>query len=228
MNTKKFYIHTLLEKNHEFFFDINQPLKNFRTRIICDNVSYSLINSGRICVYDNDDGTKIFKELLELSHPELLLSSEIHFYLTMNYGFPRKREGKFLISKEKQNIIEKKFLELNCPINLTPIQYAIKINNRFYELEEMANYLSNELNKIFVDGNYQIICPFRTPINKSTIIFVLSWHYKDCRDRGIDIPSDGKIKTVNKSSVQICLWYMPSRQNDQKEYNEKLLEIFQA
>lgn len=104
---KTIIIHQLSGKNIEFEFDINEKLRLFRQNILTlSNIKsrYTITSKGHVIIYDNDKDDNSVKKLLESSPDESLAECDkLDFYLTYNFGYPRMREGKLLVSQRFTN-----------------------------------------------------------------------------------------------------------------------------
>jgi len=132
----------------------------------------------------------------------------VQCHLTLNLGFPRSRQGKLLISDGKQEIIESddSSIDLICPITLKLIQYAIKINGKFYELEAISEYLANVFNNS--KGNIPT-CPMRINLPDELVADIYDHHYCE---------STKSLHEFSKSSMQSCL--LLTLNDNQEEYNK--------
>lgn len=129
---KLFKINTLEGKTYSFNFDCKNDLKTFRSNLNIQN-KYTIIYKGKNFIFDNDEDNNSIEELMILTDLNMLGLDMIQCHLTLNLGFPRLRQGKLLISQDKQIEIENNDLctDLICPISLQIIQYAVKINGKF-------------------------------------------------------------------------------------------------
>lgn len=220
--SKTFVIHTLSGKNIQFDFDIGTSLALFRKNITA-RAKYSLIHKGKVIIYENDNENSTVRSILEMVDIEEIISEPItHLYLTENWGYPRIRVGKLLLGEKKlKEISHRKDLPdiLVCPINLELIHYPVKINERFYDVEALSNYLSEEINKwtTHASSKKEITCPFRIPIDMNIICDILKF----------DIKEDGTCNKIHPNTVQNCFIYnifVYRTNKDQSEYDQILLD----
>lgn len=210
---KSFQIHTLMGNTYKFKFNINNTLDNFRKNI--NETNYSLINKGKVIIYSNDSCDFTVKELIELTDTDIITSDNITFHLTNNFGFPRLRHGKCLIKTETYKDLEMKNdtpSRLLCPLSMETIQYAVKINGRFYDLHYIAEFLAYELNK-FISGQIkELICPFRMKIDlENNLGAGLFLHHYNEQLNAFD--------KASISSVEHFLLIRKDRFTDQQEYD---------
>lgn len=217
---KRFIIHQLSGINLDFKFDIRDNLQLFRDKIGHPN-KYTLTYKGHPVIYDNEQNQSV-KEILDLACLNILEQDTIDLYLTFNYGYPRKREGKFLISRNQCQLLEERDdlpSILVCPIEMSLIHYPVKLNGRFYDVEALSSYLAEELNKINMYAAPQqvpvIQCPLRMNIDGYFIACLLRNHYIN------------EAKFITKNSVLnyfIYEMFVYKRNGDQLEYNKLLLD----
>lgn len=106
---------------------------------------------------------------------------------------------------------------LLCPINMEIIQYPVKINGRFYDIEAISEYLTVELNK-----NLQLIqrdilrpvlkCPLRMNIDPDLILEILH----TLRSNGVD----GNIHPNSVRNYFVYKIFMFRKNEDQIAYNK--------
>ena len=224
---KKFIIHQLSGKNTTFEFDVTKNLKSFRKCIFKEPVvSYSLITNGVVVIYGNDIEDESVQKIIEMSSVIGLLDKDtIDLYLTFNFGYPRIRTGKFLLPHNTIELIEERSDTPNillCPINMNLIQYAIKVNGRFYDIEAISEYLAGEFNKLKIDGTHVILCPLRTVISLDFIASILSTLMKHKSVNNIQ-----NLDIIHTNSVRNYFVYevfAHMRNTDQDEYNKLLLD----
>lgn len=195
---KLFKINTLEGKTFTFNFNCKDNLKTFRTNLTMQ-YPYTIIYKGQSFIYANDNDDMSIEELMMLTNSLMIELDMVQCYLTLNFGFPRLRQGKLLLKPEE--IIEN--VDLICPITLEAIQYAIKLNGKFYDLNAIAEYLANAFNKNI------LTCPMRINIPDELISCIYKHHYPSTK--------------FTKSSMQACLYAVNSHQ---EEYN-KLIKMIQ-
>lgn len=206
MEVKLFKVNTLQGKTYSFDLNCNDNVKSFRSNID-EPTFYTIIYKGIPFIYANDEDTKSIGELMMLTDENMLTLDTIQCHLTLNFGFPSLRQGKLLVTQSQQEVIENSntntSIDLICPISLQTIQYAIKINNKFYDLDAIAEYLANAFNNS--QGPIPK-CPMRIDLPEKLITCIYNHHYS-------------KPKTsFSKSSMQSCLYKNPYF-HCQEEYN---------
>ena len=100
--------------------------------------------------------------------------------------------------------------ELVCLITLDICKYAIKLNNNYYELDDLCDYLASEFEKPDLKKASDVKCPMRGELPKIMIYAIAIYHFEV--KKGTEI---------SKSSLQICLWEQSEK--DQKEYNSLII-----
>jgi hypothetical protein len=202
---KLFKINTLEGKTYSFNFNCKDDLKTFRSNLNIQN-SYTIIHKGKAFIFANDEDNMSIEQLILLTNPSMIELDMIQCHLTLNLGFPRLRQGKLLISSDKQEIIENSdsSIDLMCPISLQTIQYAIKINGKFYDLYSISEYLANAFNSS--QNGVIPTCPMRITLPDELVASIYKHHY--CKTT----------KSFTKSSMQSCLYFTAS--SHQEEYNK--------
>lgn len=205
-SVKLFKINTLGGKTYSFEFDCKADLKTFRLNLEIET-PYTIIYKGTGFIFSNDKDDSLIEELMILTNPTMMDLDIVQCHLTLNMGFPKLRQGKLLITSEKQDLIENSNFDLACPISLQIIQYAIKINGKFYDLEAISEYLANAFNNA-KDG---IIpkCPMRIDLPDDLVASIYNHHYSEEKK---------SLYKFSKSSMQCCLYFTAN--NNQEEYNE--------
>lgn len=212
---KRFIIHQLSGINIEFDFDISCSLKLFVHRS-----KYTLTYKGQAVIYDNDNEHKSVKDIIDLACMDILEQDTIDLYLTFNFGYPRKREGKYLISRNDCKVLEERDdlpSILLCPINMSLIHYPVKLNGRYYDIESISEYLAPELNKIIEPQQHiiDVYCPLRIKIDGYFIARIMKNHYIN----------QSKSFTINSvSNYFLYEIFVYRRNSDQLEYNKLLLD----
>lgn len=202
---KLFKINTLEGITISFSFDCKDIVEQFRLHIKQPTM-YSILYKCKIFIYANDANTTI-ESLMMLTNEDMLTLDTIQCHLTLNFGFPRNRQGKLLIPEAKQEQIEHTYtneaIHLLCPISLQTIQYPVKLNGHFYDLDAIAAYLANGFKDQIVPK-----CPMNIDIPDELTLCILKHHY---------ITSKNKFMTFSISSMQSCLY--PMTKQWQQEYN---------
>jgi len=202
---KLFKVNTLEGKTYSFKFNCKDDLKSFRSYLNIQ-YKYTIIYKGKVFIFSNDEDNKSIEELMILTSPDMINLETVQCHLTLNLGFPRSRQGKLLISDDKQEIIENSDSNLICPISLQLIKYAIKINGKFYELEAISEYLANAFNNS--KGNIPT-CPMRINLPDELVADIYDHHYCE---------STKSLYEFSKSSIQSCLFFTTNCH--QEEYNK--------
>lgn len=207
---KLFKINTLEGKTYSFNFDCKDDLKSFRSNLDV-KMSYTILHKAKAFIFSNDEDNKSIEELMILTDKNMIDLDIIQCHLTLNLGFPRLRQGKLLITVSQQEIIENSVvnssIDLICPISLQTIQYAIKINGKFYDLNSISEYLANVFNNL---QNSDIPkCPMRINLPDELLYIIAKHHYSK---------STKTFHKFSKSSLQSCLYSTANRH--QEEYNK--------
>lgn len=209
MNSMKlFKINTLEGKTYSFNFNCKDDLKSFRSHLNIQN-KYTIIYKGKVFIFSNDEDDKSIEELMTLTDSSMIESDIIQCHLTLNLGFPRLRQGKLLITVDQQEIIENSdsCIDLICPISLQTIQYAIKINGKFYDLDSISEYLAIAFNNS-KDGVIPMD-PMRITLPEELVASIYNHHY--CK-------TTKSLHKFSKSSMQSCLFF--NTNSHQEEYNK--------
>lgn len=217
---KNFIIKKLTGRHDEFKFDVSRTLAEFRQHIK-ESVQYTLLNSSRGCIYDNDNENSTVKYLIELLDRDILKDETITLHLSLNCLTPKRREGKRLIPCEHANEIvinPDTPSNLICPLNHDLIYYAVKINNQFYELDNISEYLTTQLKGPSNDSKLR--CPLNTIISQDFTRNIILYHY----DRDSKTFNELEVGTVK----QYFLTKLRNRSLDQEEYNSLLLSHYQS
>lgn len=205
---KLFKVNTLEGKTYCFNFNCKDDLKSFRSHLNIQ-YKYTIIHKGKAFIFSNDEDDKSIEELMILTSTDMINLETVQCHLTLNFGFPRLRQGKLLITDDKQSIIESddSSIDLICPISLQLIKYAIKINDKFYELEAISEYLANAFN----NSQNGIIptCPMRIKLPDELVADIFDHHY--CK-------TTKSLHKFSKSSIQSCLFLTSTFH--QEEYNK--------
>jgi len=203
---KLFKINTLEGKTYSFNFNCKDELKTFRSSLDIEN-KYTIIHKGKQFIFANDKDNGSIEDIMILTDLNMLELDIVQCHLTLNLGFPRLRQGKLLINKDKQEIIENSNFDLTCPISLMTIQYAIKINSKFYDLEAISEYLANAFN----NSKEGIIpkCPMRIDLSDELVDCIFKYHYSK---------TTKSLNKFSKSSMQSCLFLIAN--SHQEEYNK--------
>ena len=206
---KLFKVNTLEGRTYSFNFDCKDDLKTFRSHLDAQ-MSYTIIHKGKFFICSNDEDNKSIEELMILTDKNMIDLDIIQCHLTLNLGFPRLRQGKLLITASKKEIIENdtgnSSIYLTCPISLQTIQYAIKINGKFYDLDSISEYLANAFN-----NSQDVIptCPMRIKLSDELLYVIAKHHYSE---------TTKTFHKFSKSSLQSCLF--PISNSHQEEYNK--------
>lgn len=207
---KLFKINTLQGKTYSFNFNCKDDLKTFRSHLNIQ-MSYTIIHKGKAFIFANDEDNNSIEDLMRLTNPSMIELDIIQCHLTLNLGFPRLRQGKLLITDDQQIDIESSSanssIDLVCPISLQTIQYAIKINGKFYDLDSISEYLANAFNSS-QDG-VMPMCPMRINLPEELVASIIKHHY--CK-------STKSFYEFSKSSLQSCLFLTANCH--QEEYNK--------
>lgn len=206
--TRLFKVNTLQGQTFSFHFNCIDNLQSFRTNIIAQSL-YTIIYKGKQFIFSNDDDNASIESLILLTDVTMLDLDVIQCHLTLNLGFPRLRQGKLLISESKNQTIENSntntSIDLLCPISLSTIQYAVKINNHYYDLDAISEYLANGFN----NSNGTIPkCPMRIDLPEELLTHIIKYHYSTTKQ---------VFNEFSKSSMQSCLY--PMTKHYQQEYN---------
>jgi hypothetical protein len=212
---KLFKINTLEGKTYAFDFDCKKDLKLFRSNLNI-SMSYTIVYKGKEFIFSNDEDNKSLEELMVLTNPNKIELELVQCHLTLNLGFPRLRQGKLLITAYKREIIEntdhESSINLICPISLQTMQYAIKINGKFYDLDLISEYLANEFNN-YKDGS-NLRFPMRINLPDNLVSSILKYHY---------CSSTQSFHKFSKSSLQSCL--LLTIDDNQEEYNKLIKSL---
>ena len=202
---KLFKINTLQGKTYTFNFNCKDDLKIFRSKLNIEN-KYTIIYKGQAFIFANDEDDSSIENLMILTNLNMLDLDIVQCHLTLNLGFPKLRQGKLLVTIDKKIAIENTAFDLICPISLEIIQYAIKINGKFYDLEAISEYLANAFN----NSKEGIIptCPMRIDLPDELVDCIFKYHY--CK-------ITKSLNKFSKSSMQSCLFLTAS--SHQEEYN---------
>jgi hypothetical protein len=170
-------------------------------------------------IYCNDSNDISLRELFTTYHPKTLITQEMHFL--MDLGPMSKRVGRALLTDDDAETINNSDQtpdELICPITYEVIYNAIKINNHFYELFPMCEYLANEYIKYRQDcenlgkQNCAMYCPLRNIIAEELIVAIDTFYNRAA-----------KVK-IEKSSMYYIVEDSPfSQRAAQLEYDQLLL-----
>jgi hypothetical protein len=193
---------------------------------------YRLVHKNQTIIYDNEDLDMSLIKILEMS--DIPIETEIVLYLTLGFGYPWIRAGKILFgTKELKKMEGRSDIpdHLICPINMSLIYYAIKLNGRFYDLDSLSPYLMGEINKwvdsfnraILYDTGYpeNVLCPFRIPVPMELVMNILKYSTRD----------DGTFNQIYENTVSNCFIYdifVHKTNHDQVEYDKLLKEYYET
>lgn len=214
---KTFIVSHLSGKRDRFNLDISTATVGDFRENIAEKHPFTVLYRGKIAFYQNDDAAAITLEKhFEKYLPSVLEeggNKNILLHLKLNLGGPfeeTRRIGRLLLSTLDATRMEEKAdlpTVILCPITISLVTRAFKLNDHYYELEELAKYLFETIAKM-EDEQEEILCPLRQPI-KLDIVSAFTWYMVK---KGNSLPT-----------LTYCLLLMARVQNHQQEYDALLL-----
>lgn len=223
-DTKSFIVNHLSGIRDRFEMDITtSTLGDFRKKVSSTGATYSIMHQRKMFLYTNDADETLLATHMEKYMPSLInQEASISLHLILNLGGPlgnsgnkpTTRIGKLLLSDEKAEKLENAADTpsiLMCPITISLVTRAFKLNDRFYELESAATYLFDIISRMD-DELEDVLCPLRCKVPQE-LVSAITWYL---------------FKRGNSASSLIyCLVLVSRVEGHQEEYDELLLSSTQ-
>lgn len=222
-DTKSFIINHLTGKRDRFEMDITvSTLGDFRKKVSDTGASFSIICQRKMFLYQNDADEILLVEHIEKYIPNLINEETILMQLILNLSGPlgnagnkpTTRIGKLLLTdamaEQLENAADTPSI-LICPITISVVTRAFKLNDRFYELEEIAKYLYNVISNMDNEDD-EVMCPLRNRVPQYMVSAITWYLFK---------------KGNSLSTLIYCLVLMSHVSHQQEEYDELLLSSTQ-